>query len=183
MTQENLIKNYAAALFNNAQDSKIANDILKQVTAMSQAIDGNIGGRKTLLSPIIHKSDKVQIINSLIKILEINQVVQNFLLLLVKNSRMSILPAIIKAYNELLYESQNRKIVQVISAKTLEEKEQEWVKHRVETELKQKAEIAYKVDKAIIGGIIIKYDSMLQDYSIKGAITKISRILKTTILK
>ncbi|AFB26835.1 MULTISPECIES: ATP synthase F1 subunit delta [spotted fever group] len=179
MNKGNLIKNYAVALFNNAMVDNIQDKIFEEITSINRIITDNFDIREFLFSPIVNKNDKINAVNSLAKNIKISTIVQNFLLLLVKNSRTAILSNIVDAYNTLLYESKNIKIVQVISANKLQPKEQEWIKSRIEKELNQKTEILFDIDNTIIGGIVIKYDSMLQDYSIKGSLEKITKVLKT----
>ena len=178
MNKGNLIENYAVALFNNAMIDNIQDKIFEEITSINRIITDNFDIREFLFSPIVNKNDKMNAVNSLAKNIKISTIVQNFLLLLVKNSRTAILSNIVDAYNTLLYESKNIKIVQVISANKLQPKEQEWIKSRVEKELNQKTEILFDIDSTIIGGIVIKYDSMLQDYSIKGSLDKITKALK-----
>ncbi|AFC70329.1 F0F1 ATP synthase subunit delta [Rickettsia amblyommatis] len=179
MNKGNLIKNYAVALFNNAMVDNIQDKIFEEITFINRIITDNFDIREFLFSPIVNKNDKINAVNSLAKNIKISTIVQNFLLLLVKNSRTAILSNIVDAYNTLLYESKNIKIVQVISANKLQPKEQEWIKSHIEKELNQKTEILFDIDSTIIGGIVIKYDSMLQDYSIKGSLEKIMKVLKT----
>ncbi|ABV75472.1 F0F1 ATP synthase subunit delta [Rickettsia akari str. Hartford] len=178
MNKDNLIKNYAVALFNNAVVDNIQDKIFEEITAINRIITDNFDIREFLFSPIVNKNDKVNAVNSLAKNIKMSTIVQNFLLLLVKNSRTAILSNIVDTYNALLYESKNIKIVRVISANKLQPKEQEWIKSRIEKELNQKTEILFDIDSTIIGGIVIKYDSMLQDYSIKGSLEKITKTLK-----
>ncbi|EER21122.1 MULTISPECIES: ATP synthase F1 subunit delta [spotted fever group] len=178
MNKGNLIENYAVALFNNAMVDNIQDKIFEEITSINLIITDNFDIREFLFSPIVNKNDKINAVNSLAKNIKISTIVQNFLLLLVKNSSTAILSNIVDAYNTLLYESKNIKIVQVISANKLQPKEQEWIKYRIEKELNQKTEILFDIDSTIIGGIVIKYDSMLQDYSIKGSLEKITKALK-----
>ncbi|KIJ88408.1 ATP synthase F1 subunit delta [Rickettsia asembonensis] len=178
MNKDNLIENYAVALFNNAMVDNIQDKIFEEITAINRIITDNFDIREFLFSPIVNKDDKINVVNSLVKNTKFNKIVNNFLLLLVKNSRTAILSNIVDAYNTLLYESKNIKIVQVISANKLQPKEQEWIKSRIEKELNQKTEILFDIDSTIISGIVIKYDSMLQDYSIKGSLEKITKALK-----
>ncbi|ABV73940.1 F0F1 ATP synthase subunit delta [Rickettsia canadensis str. McKiel] len=178
MNKNNLIGNYTIALFNNAMVDNIQDKVFEEITSINSIITDNVDIREFLFSPIVNKNDKIKAINSLAKNTKINTIVYNFLLLLIKNFRMTILSDIISVFNKLLCESKNIKIVQVISANKLKPKEQEWIKSHIEKELNQKTEILFDIDSNIIGGIVIKYDSMLQDYSIKGSLDKITKVLK-----
>ena len=178
MNKDNLVQNYAIALFNNAKSDNIQDKILEEVTNVNHIIEDNFEIKEFVSSPIVNKVDKIELISSLVENIKISKVTQNFLLLLIKNSRTTILSDIVEEYNKLLYESNNIKIVQVISASELQPVEQEWVKSNMEKELKQETKINFEIDPTIIGGIIVKYDSMLEDYSIKGSLDKIAKTLQ-----
>lgn len=178
MNKDILTQNYAVALFNNAKFDNTQDKILEEINLVMSIIENNIELKELLSSPIVNQVDKIGMINSLVKNIKISKIMQNFLLLLIKNSRTSILADIASIYSKLLYESKNMKIVQVISASKLQQKEQEWVKINMEQELKQETKISFEIDPTIIGGIVIKYDSILQDYSIKGSLDKIARTLQ-----
>lgn len=180
MNKDSLIENYAVALFNNAMVDNIQDKIFEEITLVNRIIEDNFDIKEFLSSPIVNKNNKINVVNSLVKNIKFNKIVNNFLLLLIKNSRTTILSNIVKAYNKLLYESRNIKIIQVISANELQPKEQEWIKSKIEKELDRKIEAVFNIDHTIIGGIVIKYDSMLQDYSIKGSLEKIAKTLKNT---
>ncbi|HJD55238.1 MAG TPA: F0F1 ATP synthase subunit delta [Rickettsia endosymbiont of Pyrocoelia pectoralis] len=179
MNKNNLTQNYAIALFNNAEIDNITDKIFDEITLVNSLIEDNPEIKEFLSSPIIDKINKVELVDSLVKSIKISTMLQNFLLLLIKNSRTNILSDIVEAYNKLLYESKNIKIVKVISASKLQSKEQEWIKAAIEKELKQETEINFEIDPSIMGGIIIKYDSILQDYSIKNSLAKIAATLKS----
>ncbi|AAU04247.1 ATP synthase F1 subunit delta [Rickettsia typhi] len=178
MNKDNLIQNYAVALFNNALLDNIQVTIFEEITLLNRIIEDSFDIKEFLISPIVNKIDKINVINSLIKNTKLNKIVNNFLLLLIKNSRTHILSNIVEAYNKLLYESRNIKIVQVISSNQLQPREQEWIQYRIEKELQQKTALFFDIDNTIIGGIVIKYDNVLRDYSIKGSLEKIAKCLK-----
>ena len=178
MKKDHLIQNYTIALFNNARIDNIEDKIFEEITTISYIIKNSFKIKEFLSSPIVNKIDKMQQVNSFVKATRASKIVQNFLLLLVKNSRISILPQIVEAYKKSLYESKNIKIVQVISASKLQPQEQRWIKSKIEGQLKQEVELIFDIDPTIIGGVVIKYDNVLQDYSIKGSLNTIVKILK-----
>jgi len=176
MKNTKIVKNYALALFTSAVELRVEAEILEQITHINEAINMDLDVKTTMESPIVTNTDKVKVIESITRKFEINTTLIQFLLLLVKNSRISFLPKIICSYNVLLDESRNIKMVQIISCKVLELAEQEWLKSYLESDLGQKVEIKFCQDKSIIGGIIIEYDSIRIDYSVLGALNKIKRI-------
>ena len=50
------------------------------------------------------------------------------------------------------------------------------VRKFIEAELGQQVELAMSVDSALIGGVIIKYDSNIIDCSVQGALDRIEKL-------
>ena len=171
-----IVKNYALALFASAVGLKEESEILEQITCINEAIDVDLDIKTVMESPIVTSTNKIEILQSIIQRFQINTTLVQFLLLLVKNSRISFLSKIICSYSLLLDESKNIKMVKIISFKILELEEKEWIKHYLENDLGQKVVIKFCQDKSIIGGIIIEYDSIRMNYSILGALKSIKKI-------
>lgn len=180
MIDTRLVRNYSLALFENVDNNRLADKILEQIKIINRLVQANQEVKNILCSPIVQYNDKLQIIESITENLNIEPILQQFLILLLKNSRISILPNVVVYYQELLNKSRNIKMVKVTSSKNLQEEEQKWLQKYLEDSLKEKIIITYDCDKALIGGIVIKYDSILLDYSIAGILKKLQKNIKNT---
>ena len=87
MINQNLVKNYATALFSWAKDVGAENKVLDQLTIMSEAIFGDPAIKETLCSPIVNNNFKIKTIESVTKKFNLHNLVGDFLLLLIKNSQ------------------------------------------------------------------------------------------------
>jgi F-type H+-transporting ATPase subunit delta len=171
-----IVTNYAFALFTSAVELGVEEKILEQIKQINRVIDADSDIKTIMESPVVTSTDKTKVLESIVGGFEINAILMQFLLLLIKNSRISFLPKIIHSYNLLLDESKNIKMVKLTSCKVLEVLDKEWIKTYLEKDLGQKVEIEFHQDPSIIGGIIVEYDSIRIDYSILGALNKIKRI-------
>lgn len=181
MIQEQLIKNYVVALFNNAKERDIADVVFEQIKIINTIIEDNVDIKRSLLSPIISKKYKMQLVSTLSTTLKVDRIVYNFLSLLVKNSRTSILSLVIGVYHELWCKEKGVQIIYITSAKILEKQEQDWIRNFIQEKLRKEFQMMYSVDPAIIGGITIKYESILIDYSIKGSLARISKAMISSL--
>lgn len=180
MDNGKIIKNYSVALFANAVMQGKEEKIFQQIQSIEQSINSNPKLAAIMVSPIVPKLNKSAIIQLLVENLRLEEIIKRFLLLLVKNSRLSILKDIVPFYQKLLDQSKNIKAVEVISAKILALKEQQQLKEYLESDFGQPIKIKFANDQSIIGGMVIKYDSKLLDCSIAGALSKIEKIFKNT---
>ncbi|MCC8417587.1 MAG: F0F1 ATP synthase subunit delta [Rickettsia endosymbiont of Bryobia graminum] len=173
MIDTRLIRNYSLALFENVDNDLLADKILEQVKIIDELIQKNQEIKNILYSPVVEYNDKLQIIELITKNLNIESIVKQFLVLLLKNSRMSALSSVMVYYQELLNKDRNIKMVRITSSKKLQDEEQKWLQKYLEESLEQKVIINFNLDKLLIGGLIIEYDSILLDYSITGVLKKL----------
>jgi F-type H+-transporting ATPase subunit delta len=179
MINNKLVRNYTAALFANALNNALEDRIFEQITVITKIITDNSKIKTMMFSPIVKEANKLKIIEVIEKILDIESIVKNFLVILLKHSRAAILPEIVLLYQQLLNNSKNTKMVKITSAKILRAEERKWIEQYLEDDLQQKITVEYSENQLIIGGIIIQYDSVVRDCSIVGALEKIRKTLKT----
>lgn len=173
-----LIQNYANILFTGAFTEQMADKILGQMMIIDQAINLDQQVKSFMSSPIIRQIDKITVLTRLIKKFNLEKIVQQFLHLLVKNGRMSSLTKIVLCGNQLLCQRRNIKIIEVASARKLNLSEEKWFQAWLKKHIQPEIMVRFSQDQSIIGGVIIRYDSKLMDYSISGALKKIQRTVK-----
>ncbi len=173
-----VVRSYAEAIFKSAKKVGKQEEALKQMQAVQQLINDAPKLQQVLFSPIIPKVRKFEFIKLIANKLNLEIIVEQFLLLLAKNGRLLVLSDLLEYYLKLLNESTQIKEVHLISAGALDETEKEKLSQDLVTMLKCQINIHFTQDPAIIGGIIIKYDSLFMDYSIAGALNKILKAAK-----
>lgn len=183
MIDNKLVQNYTSALFENALAAALEEKILVQIKSIDGLIQGNPKIKDIMLSPIAQYQDKLALIESITKNLNTELIVKQLLLILLKHSRLSILPNIVLLYQDLLNKNRNIKIVKVTSSKLLQPDEKIWLQKYLEENFHQKVAINFEVNSTIIGGIIFQYDSIVKDYSIAGFLKKINQALIQTKLE
>lgn len=180
MINNQIVRNYALALFSSAVDNDVEDKVFEQITFIEKLIQDNSELKDAMCSPVLTHEVKFRVILLLEKAVSIEAIVKQFLLILVKHSRVSILSKVLLVYNQLLNKKKNIKMVKIISSRVLHSQEKEWIKNYLENDLEKKVIIEYSDDQSIIGGLIIQYDSIIRDYSILGALKKVRRTMKNT---
>ncbi len=173
MIDRNLVRNYATAVFTSALESGVADLVYDQLRAVNDAFHSDTEIKNMMNYPITTIKDKMGIIEDMAKTFSIENIVKNFLLILVANSRVYILEEVVLLYNKFLYDSKSVKLVDVISATILDKKQQEWIFNHLENSLKQKISISFKQDSSLLAGLVVQYDSMSIDYSVGGVVKKL----------
>lgn len=182
MVPTKIIKNYALSLFENAVNLNIQDKICKQLCDVDLVLENNTKLLKVLCSPVVLRENKLRLINIVIDELKVEKILEHFLLLVVKNSRISICKDVILEYKELLDRSNNIKNVKVTVSKTLSKNEQEEIIKYLEKDFEQKIQVEFHCNMDIIGGIVVQYDSKSIDYSVAGVLARMSNNAELALL-
>lgn len=169
-----LINNYSTVLFKTAIALDIQDKISQQLQFIAQVISCDQKIKKFFCDSPIKAEKKITLIKTLTDALKVERVLEKFLFLMIKNSRINILDEVLYRYRILLDKSRNIKDIKVTSSNVLSEVEKKEILQYLEKEFNQKINIEFLQEPNIIGGIIVKYDSMLIDYSISGALNRLT---------
>lgn len=172
-----IVKNYAGALFTLCKEKHIEENIIDEIKRFNAIISSSENLKKALESPIIDKTKKVKFIDSICNKYNFNPLLKHFLHVIVKNKRINILKEIITELERMLREENNKKLVTISAAKELQEDEIVIIKEFLENKLGKKVDIISEVNKSLLGGVVIKYDSNFIDFSIQGALNKIEKLV------
>lgn len=171
-----LAKDYAQALLVGVKEISKQDQILNHAMVFEDFIQNNAIIKRALYSPIIDKSIKIKLVDSIVDQGKFEKTFKQFLHVLIKNARCNLLPQIITSIEKIIAEAKGVKLVEVVSAFKLESKE----KKKIEKDLEQKVgcavEVTFNVDQSIIGGIVVKYDSNLIDCSVVAGLNKIENL-------
>ena len=145
---------YARALLNLAINNNELEDCYLQIKMVLSTIEKNKDLRMFLKSPVI-KKDKKKTIFKLIFADKINKTIKRFLNLVVQKNRERVLYEILQSFTNLYNEYNNIEIATVTTSHPLDSETREMVLTYIKSKGKSRVELHEKIDKAILGGIII----------------------------
>lgn len=175
MSKEKIIRNYANSLFELAQNAKSEEVIYKEFIQITDIILSSDKLYNFLCSPIILSDHKQKMMNSITQKLKCNELLLQFFYILIDNMRVNVVNQIKEHYYNLLLTSQGIKIVDIIAADKLADKQLEKIKSHLEQELNMIVKINVTIDESLISGVVIKYDSSLFDCSVVGMLQTIKK--------
>ena len=182
---ENLVaRRYAQALFLVAKDSKKPHATYKELSDFFNKIDNNQGIEKLLLNQLVPKKMKSVFCSTMLEQLQLSSVTKNFIYLLIRNRRLFLLKKIVLSFKDLLNKHDNIKVVEVMLARKIDEKSTENIKSQLANYFKTKnLEFDFKLNKKILGGIVIKTGSVMIDFSILSKLYKMQPTIDISTLK
>jgi len=173
-----IARNYASCLFDNVKSDAERQKVLEQISLFNEVLLNSDKLSFALYSPVVSKSDKLELIENLVKKFKLAEIVNRFFRVVVKNSRFEILESVVNEYSKLLNESRGVKLVTLEFAANPNKKLVNMIREYLENKLNKTIEFNLINNESLIGGVIIKHDSLLYDYSIAGAVDRAARLAK-----
>jgi len=166
---------YALALFELAKENSELDAAEIGMISIKKLLVESFDFKEMILSPVVNKNDKKNVILTIAKINNFSDILKNFLGLVAQKNRLFFLNKIINSFLNLLSVNRGELKAKIISSKKLSADEQKKIQIDLSEELKSKLKIDYKYDPDLIGGLIIQVGSIMVDTSIKNKHKKLEK--------
>ena len=168
---------YALALYEIGKENNDLEKLSKNLTLVKSLYDTNTDFVSFVKNPTYLKNQQNEIVNRLSDLMKFDLTLKNFLLLLIKKSRLFYLRKIIDSFFKLLSKDKNEIDASLTSAKKLDDNEINNINTELAQALKSTIKFKYKVDESLIGGLKIQLGSLMIDTSIKNKLKKYEKIM------
>ena len=167
---------YATALFDLAEENKSVNDYYQALCIINEVIlEEEI--KKTFEHPSISLEDKKMILKESLEN-SIDELLLNFLYVLIDNNRLNDLGLIVEAYKELLNEYENNIEVNVYSKYSLTEEQRVDITKKLSFHYQKNIILHEYLDESLLGGIKITCDGKIIDTSALHSLDSLKNSLK-----
>jgi F-type H+-transporting ATPase subunit delta len=177
---ETLARRYSAALFAVAQDANAVETVVSEVDAVVAALASDPALQEFFGSPVIDRAQKTQILQSSFHG-RVGEIVEHFLILLVRKRRENLLGTIARQMHELLDSAAGRSIAEISTPAPLTPAELADLARRLSHVYKRTIVPEAKVDPGLLGGIIMQVGDRYVDGSVSGKLEEIRRHLIASI--
>lgn len=128
---------------------------------------------EALASPFIPAGKKKQIAEEILAEKSMTKKTLRFLLLLVENARLELLPDILASLPERWNEKKGIYTFEVASVVPLSVEQKSNLEKRLERLEKRPVVLKYRIDPELVGGLWIKRGNIVYDVSMKGSLMKV----------
>jgi F-type H+-transporting ATPase subunit delta len=160
-------RRYARALFEIGVDAGTYEVLGQELADLALLFQQSLELRQTLVNPVFKPSEKRAILEKILPRVTPNPVVQRFALLLLERGRISLLPALARAFRELSDAHAGRVRAVVTSAVPLGAGDLDRVRRSLELRTKKKVLIEVEVDPSLIGGLVARVGDLILDGSVR----------------
>ena len=172
-----LIQRYSCALFSSAKKAACADKILLDLESILKTLESS-PHKELFLSTRTPNTLKHSLWTSLISGLDANELTANFIYLLIKNSRISLIHKITASFHEAIMLENGILNVEFSSAVPVQPDFTKDLIQELSRLSGRKIKVTNRVDAGLIGGCTIKMGSEMFDASVKSKLKKLQSNLE-----
>jgi F-type H+-transporting ATPase subunit delta len=173
-----LAKRYAKALFAVGQEEGKSQTYNEALNALGEFLESSPEAMDALINLLYPMELREKVMGQLISAVQADNLLTNFLNLLVEKKRSGILPEIATEFQALVDADQNVSRGKVISAAEITAELQAKVQATLENITDKKVILTTEIDPSIIGGIVAKVGDLVMDGSIKTQLAGLNESIK-----
>jgi F-type H+-transporting ATPase subunit delta len=172
-----LVKRYAKALLTLGQEEGQIREYGQELRSFVQLLEEAGESGAALTSPFFPKDQRGQALAAILDKAGLSLTVNNFLNLLHRKGRLSLLAPIVEAYAKLLDEAEGVIRGTLTTATPLSDSQLSAIKGALNTMSGAKVELEVKIDPTIIGGLVARLGDLVVDSSLQTQL----RLLETKL--
>ena len=174
--RNNISLEYAEAMITLGAEEGKGEKFLSDLKMIKALIENEPQLIELLRSPAIAKEEKLSVIDAVF-LGKAEEHVISLLKLMCENNRIELLPLTVENYEKLYNEINKVCVARVTSAKALTEDEKARLTMALEKKMRCKVQLECKIDKSIIGGLVVETEDAVIDGSVKRKIRDVKEVI------
>lgn len=171
---------YSLALYELANETNLLLKIEEQSSKILKLIQSSIDFSNLIKNPTSIQQELLNVINKISEQYKFENLLKNFLSLLITKKRFFYLEQILKSFIEICSQKRGELKAELRSAKNLSNEEITKITDDLSKNFSSKIKLNYKQDKSLIGGLVIQVGSTMVDTSIKNKLQQIQNKMMET---
>lgn len=173
-------KEYAAALFSLTEELGTTESALSDTRAVCEVLKQNPEYVKLLDTPALAAAEKLALISEALG--SVDESLKNLVMMLCEKHSVYVFPKIAKEYELCYNEARGILTAEVISVEPLSPSAKERLIARLTEITGKKILLTERLDKSLLGGLVVRYGARQLDGSLKTRLSAIEKSLKSTIV-
>jgi F-type H+-transporting ATPase subunit delta len=172
------VSHYARAFADVVASAKLDTAAIDaQLTDFLATWDGSAGLREMFENPAVAATQKVAFLDKLNAKLGLQKELRNLIAVLINNDRIAQVREVAAAYRAELQERLGIRQAEIVTARELSKQEQDTLVAGVGKLAGSQIQASFKLDKAILGGTVVRIGSTVYDGSVRGRLERLREAL------
>ncbi len=168
---------YALALYDLSKEKNQTEEFVSNMVAFMKIFNSNKDLKNFVKNPTYSVENQKIVFDKILSFMNFNKLVKNFFLILIIKKRIFFLDQIIEEFLKLISIKRGEVSGNLISPKEIDEKTILDIQREISTNIKRSIKLKSKIDKSLIGGIVIQIGSLMIDASIKNKLQKYKKLM------
>lgn len=177
MSVTTIANRYARALADVITERGEMNEVVAELNGFAGMMTGYEQLRAVFASPVISTERKRNVLNELLAKMQLRQTTNNFLWLLLDNSRLHNLDQMLRALARELDARTNIVSAEITTARAISQQEESMLADKLRAATGKQVRLQFRTDPAIIGGVVTRIGSLVYDGSIKSQLAQMKKRL------
>ncbi len=178
LRQDELSRRYGGALFDLAKESKELSKVLKEVHRLNLCVREEPLEWAQIVSPSTPLHSQRNIVEKLAASLKLGKLMNHFLMVLCKNSRLKNLTSILDEFFVRVQEAEGILQGTLETPTELSQKEINELQKKLADQLHKKVILNQKIKENLLAGIVLKLGSIMVDTSFRTQLTKLRHVME-----
>lgn len=177
MSVTTIANRYARALADVITERGEMKEVVSELNGFAGLMSGHEQLRDVFASPVISLERKRNVLNELLAKMQLRPTSNNFLRLLLDNSRLHNLDQMLKALARELDARTNIVSAEITTARDISQQEETMLADKLKAATGKQVRLQFRTDPAIIGGVVTRIGSLVYDGSIKTQLAQMKKRL------
>ncbi|HLF58359.1 MAG TPA: F0F1 ATP synthase subunit delta [Alphaproteobacteria bacterium] len=169
---------YATALFDLADDKKMLDEVASDLRGLKDMLSESEDLRRMVRSPVLTRADQGHAMTAVLEKAKAGALTRNFVALAASNRRLFALPQMIDSYLAMLAARRGEVTAEVTAANPLSEAQEKTLAETLKKLIGAKVAVNLRVDRDLLGGLVVKVGSRLFDSSLRTKLRKLELAMK-----
>ncbi|MDI9408452.1 MAG: ATP synthase F1 subunit delta [Candidatus Pacebacteria bacterium] len=172
---------YAMAICDLGEDHKSLDAIAEDMDKLSQTLRTVPEFASFIANPTLTAEKQKLILQSIVTELKLHDLTRRLIGVLVENSRVALIPAVIRSFRIEIQRRQGAQTAVVTSSQSLSEAQVAKLLARLQGKYGQGIKLQQRVDPSLIGGLSVEIGTVLIDYSLKSKLARLELVMKGAV--
>jgi F-type H+-transporting ATPase subunit delta len=169
---------YASALYELADETRQLDAVAADLRAVKRMLEESADLRRLIRSPLLARRDQAKAMAAVLEKAAMGETVRHFVGVAAQNRRLFLLPAMVDAYLAILAARRGEITAEVTSAAPLAAGQVDALKAQLAKAAGKSVNLDFKVDPALIGGLIVRVGSRMVDSSLRSKLQRLQLAMK-----
>ena len=168
---------YALALYELSKENNQTDEFVANMTNFMKMFNSNRELKNFVKNPTYSVENQKIVFDKILSLMNFNKLVKNFFSVLIIKKRIFFLDQIIEEFLNLISIKRGEIFGSLISSKEIDEKTILDIEKEISANIKRSIKLKSKIDKSLIGGVVVQIGSLMIDTSIKNKLQKYKKLM------